>query len=272
MNMSDNDLRPEFEAWLAGCGKSPLMWNTSDAMLAAWAAATRSQREALTRVEADNLQLQLIVNSHANMRETAQAQLAEAVGLLGEVMQKDGEGWGTLDGRIESFLARNAKTDQQEAARTCSDERPCVNCFADNGDCLGPDPQEAQGAQAGDEQEAQELPGMWEQSDLTGGETDCYPESRLEKTMDEWEVFNKWRYEQADSLRRCGYPDGAQAFINLGSVQWAGWQARAAHCTQPAEWVDPVALHPAENLYNQGFADGVSEAKRLNAVRGAEHE
>lgn len=46
--------------------------------------------------------------------------------------------------------------------------------------------------------------------------------------------------------------------------------ARAALATQPAEWVDPVALHPVENLYNQGFADGVAEAKRLNTVRGAE--
>ncbi len=47
---------------------------------------------------------------------------------------------------------------------------------------------------------------------------------------------------------------------------------QAERANQPAEWVDPVALHPAENLYNQGFADGVSEAKRLNAVRGADHE
>lgn len=42
MTANDNDCRPEFEAWLATCGKSPLMWNTSDAMLAAWAAATRA--------------------------------------------------------------------------------------------------------------------------------------------------------------------------------------------------------------------------------------
>jgi hypothetical protein len=42
MTTNDKDCRPEFEAWLASCGRSPLMWNTSDAMLAAWTAATRA--------------------------------------------------------------------------------------------------------------------------------------------------------------------------------------------------------------------------------------
>ena len=62
--------------------------------------------------------------------------------------------------------------------------------------------------------------------------------------------------------RDMGYGNVTDALVALERMK----------ATQPAEWVDPVALHPAENLYNQGFADGVSEAKRLNAVRGAEHE
>jgi hypothetical protein len=56
----------------------------------------------------------------------------------------------------------------------------------------------------------------------------------------ELEAFEKWRHTQADSLRRCGYPDAADKFIQLGSVQWAGWQARAALATQPAA-CEPVA-------------------------------
>lgn len=47
------------------------------------------------------------------------------------------------------------------------------------------------------------------------------------------------------------------------------WNRRA---TQPAEWVDPVPLASAGPLYDQGFADGVAEAKRLNAVRGDEND
>lgn len=54
------------------------------------------------------------------------------------------------------------------------------------------------------------------------------------KTSDELAAFEKWRHEQADSLRRCGYPDGAEAFIGLGSVHWAGWQARSSLATPPA--------------------------------------
>ncbi len=40
--------------------------------------------------------------------------------------------------------------------------------------------------------------------------------------------FETWRKEQIASLIRMGYPDAAKAFHDLGSVQWAGWQARAA--------------------------------------------
>lgn len=85
----------------------------------------------LARVEADNRQLQLIVNSHANMRDAVQAQLAEAVGLL-EPFGKMAEGkdrWPETSGvavfpllsqvrPVRAFLkriARHAQAEQQEA-------------------------------------------------------------------------------------------------------------------------------------------------------------
>lgn len=37
--------------------------------------------------------------------------------------------------------------------------------------------------------------------------------------------FEEWRKEQIGSLIRMGYTDAAKAFRDLGSVQWAGWQA-----------------------------------------------
>lgn len=40
--------------------------------------------------------------------------------------------------------------------------------------------------------------------------------------------FETWRKEQIASLIRMGYPEAAKAFRDLGSVQWAGWQARAS--------------------------------------------
>ncbi|KJZ41352.1 hypothetical protein [Pseudomonas fluorescens] len=46
-------------------------------------------------------------------------------------------------------------------------------------------------------------------------------------TINENAEFEKWRNTQIDVLIRNGYPEGAEAFRNLGSVQWAGWQARA---------------------------------------------
>ncbi|MGG5223461.1 hypothetical protein [Pseudomonas syringae pv. coryli] len=45
--------------------------------------------------------------------------------------------------------------------------------------------------------------------------------------VDESAEFEEWRKEQIASLVRMGYPDAAKAFRDLGSVQWAGWQARA---------------------------------------------
>lgn len=45
--------------------------------------------------------------------------------------------------------------------------------------------------------------------------------------VDESAEFESWRKEQIASLVRMGYPDAAKAFGDLGSVQWAGWQARA---------------------------------------------
>lgn len=127
MTTNDKDCRPEFEAWLASCGKSPLMWNTSDAMLAAWAAASRAQREALERVEAerDALRDQVVKSDAVAMAnhfacDAAQAQLAEAVWLMQETERVlrvgDGYGWeDRLANNLAAFLTRHAQAEQQEA-------------------------------------------------------------------------------------------------------------------------------------------------------------
>lgn len=80
------------------------------------------QREALTRVEAERDELQMLYrsmeeNSMGNARElvAAQAQLVEAVGLLKHV--KDWFGWGDLPeslSKLDAFLARHAHAEQQE--------------------------------------------------------------------------------------------------------------------------------------------------------------
>ncbi len=51
--------------------------------------------------------------------------------------------------------------------------------------------------------------------------------SHTAPTINENAEFEKWRNTQIDVLVRNGYHEGAEAFRNLGSVQWAGWQARA---------------------------------------------
>lgn len=47
--------------------------------------------------------------------------------------------------------------------------------------------------------------------------------------------FEKWRNAQIESLIRTGHVEGAEAFRNLGSVQWAGWQARASVTSSKGE-------------------------------------
>lgn len=41
----------------------------------------------------------------------------------------------------EAMLRAYAATLRQQAERTCSDERPCINCYTDQGECLGPAPE-----------------------------------------------------------------------------------------------------------------------------------
>lgn len=128
--------------------------------------------EALARAEADNRQLQLIVNSHANMRDTAQAQLAEAVGLLERLSVYKPQGIcapTAIQGfaiEAAAFLARHAQAEQQEAPQGWA---PCSPDLLKSGVCCESAPriagspgsgvshyhpapqQEAQGAQAGGE-------------------------------------------------------------------------------------------------------------------------
>nr|WP_314585567.1 hypothetical protein [uncultured Pseudomonas sp.] len=152
MTTNDKDCRPEFEAWLASCGKSPLMWNTSDAMLAAWAAAERAQREALARVEAEHAddvkRYRQLLNEAGRDRYAAQKQLAEAVGLLRKARYLTG-----YDLAIDDFLARHAQAEQQEARNAevaCESLRPENRRIEPVEPLRVPHTLEAQGAQAGD--------------------------------------------------------------------------------------------------------------------------
>ena len=121
-------------------------------------------QEQLARAEADNRQLQLIVNSHANMRDTAQEQLAEAVILIGQVLEYGHEDDAVRHRRwLEEFLARHAQAKQQEAREPVL-ARPEHGVSLDEALSLTMDRysvaldklaviehQEAQGAQVGDE-------------------------------------------------------------------------------------------------------------------------
>lgn len=64
------------------------------------------------------------------------------------------------------------------------------------------------------------------------------------KMESESRAFEAWRNAQVESLRRMGCAEAADAFYNLGSVQWAGWQARASLAVSvPEGWkLVPVGL------------------------------
>lgn len=144
-----------------------------------------------------------------------EAELAEAVGLLERLSVYRPQGIcapTAIQGfaiEAAAFLSRHAQAEQQEArnAEVARESlRPENQRIEPVAPLRVPHPLEAQGAQAEPANFGQEL-----------------------------EAFEKWRHTQADSLRRCGYPDGADAFIRLGSVQWAGWQARASLCIKNGE-------------------------------------
>lgn len=48
--MNDESMRERFEAWLKSRNGDPMFWNTSDAMFAAWQAATLAERERAAKV------------------------------------------------------------------------------------------------------------------------------------------------------------------------------------------------------------------------------
>ncbi len=200
--------------------------------------AVPSLTEALARVEAERQEWTLLTMDTMIQRDTAKAQLAEAVGLLDQLTST-----GCWDVSNSDLVdrARDIWMEHRDAKLS-----------------------NAKGAQAEPANFGQEL-----------------------------EAFEKWRHTQADSLRRCGYPDGADAFIRLGSVQWAGWQARASLATQPAPaaehsaydtLVDSIGAHPTREQLNElyrehhaghpaDFALDVLERWGPRpAVRGAEHE
>lgn len=178
--------------------------------------ALPSLTEALARVEADRDALRFekadIEGRMAHRVFAAQAQLAEAVGLLHEfAAAQEAKRQGVSNAqraagisrlvvaeeRVVAFLARHAQAEQQEA----------------------------QGAQAGDEQVAKAI----------------------------------YDADRSLFMVNCEYAD-----LHPRTKARLMTMARAALATQPAEWAD--------QLYTQGFDAGAAASKRLNAVRGAEHD
>ena len=60
--------------------------------------------------------------------------------------------------------------------------------------------------------------------------------------------FEAWRNAQVESLRRMGYPEAADAFYNLGSVQWAGWQARTSLAVGVPDGYALVPVEPTAEM------------------------
>lgn len=125
-----------------------------------------AQREALARVEAEAGRL-AEAGLAAHVKATAaHAQLAEAVGLLGEIAEEENEE--VPYAAILDFLARHAQAEKQEAlsdaelmevamfegAGNKAARRAHELGVAELPEHLAPRPQEAQGAQAGDELDA----------------------------------------------------------------------------------------------------------------------
>lgn len=93
--------------------------------------------------------------------------------------------------------------------------------------------------------------------------------------IDENAEFEKWRSEQVAVLERNGYPDGAKAFYDLGSVQWSGWQARAMLAAAPAAPAqvahEPVAVEVMRfQLKHHGGETHTVEFTRAEVADGLE--
>jgi hypothetical protein len=263
-----------------------------------------AQREALARVEAERDELARCIELHDTIDAgIAQQQLAEAVKLIrhakDELRTGPDYGWeDRLAGQLDAFLARHTQAEQQEA-------QPAT--FYDaivNPPRLPPRLKEAQGAQA-DEFQREDRYIVIKRKDLdllspTDRDLALSLMGELSAIMANWNaperqylvVESDWpEYEPtwaAIQARVAG--NGAQAGDELDAVAEAifnadkgNWysvgpypqlhandkarlraMARAALATQPAEWAD--------QLYTQGFDAGAAASKRLNAVRGSEHE
>lgn len=168
-----------------------------------------AQREALARVEAELRQSRLCELGKDTELKHAQAQLAEAVGLLQQQCDKDRYGANTE--HVEAFLgryrARHAQSEQQEArnAEVARESlRPENQRIQPVEPLRVPHPLEAQGAQAGDERY----------------------------------LFNHWMHDLVHASEVDGRVRKIMRMDTMTAQEeecaWDAWQARAALATQPA--------------------------------------
>lgn len=85
----------------------------------------------------------------ANNRAQAISHVARSVYTTRVATQDDLVSSLQAGGKVEEAGAEVEEA--QAATRTCSDERPCINCYADQGDCLGPAPETVRAREADEE-------------------------------------------------------------------------------------------------------------------------
>lgn len=203
--------------------------------------ALPSLTEALARVEADNRQLQLIVNSHENMRNIAQAQLAEALGEIRIYQQKF------------RYIAEGGSFYLSTAAE-------CVR-LTSSFLAMHANTPETQGAQAGDELKRLSVTNIL--LDVVPG-----PDGMGH------EVYAK-SVEQVER-RLCHLGDKVEDLTNELAIARAALASQpAAIKLPPAPYVGPEGGYEFSS-YEQGELQGRCDMweliRKMNAARGAEHD
>lgn len=240
-----------------------------------------AQREALARVEAERQEWTLLTMRVMSERDAAQAQLAEAIGLLREIESAkiifNAEKF-ELNRRLVGLLARLAQAEQQEtrhAEIARESLRPENRRIEPVEPLRVPHPLEAQGARAGDD-----IAHM--QSVMKGADDDLdcarrlhvagYRRAQGAQAGDERAAFEEVTRkvlgvcEPADFLIG---PGGEYLLEETRQLHRICQLYRAALATQPAALPEPKDLaehRGSSSLYAKGWNDC------LNAVRGAEHD